>query len=74
MSNGVRFLKFPELKSRGITWSRQHIATLSAARRFPKGVALGEKTIGYVESEIDEWCAARIAERDAKVAATMEAA
>jgi prophage regulatory protein len=72
-SNAVKFLRYPELKARGIPWSRQHLATLSAAGRFPKGVLLGEKTLTYVESEIDDWSAARIAARDATMQA-MEAA
>lgn len=28
---------------------------------FPKPVALGSRSVGWVESEIDEWIAARIA-------------
>ena len=35
--------------------------------RFPKPVRIGEGLsgrIGYVEHEVEKWCAARIAERD----------
>jgi prophage regulatory protein len=33
---------------------------------FPASVPLGERTVGWVESEIDEWIAQRIAQRDAQ--------
>jgi predicted DNA-binding transcriptional regulator AlpA len=39
--------------------------------RFPKSVKLGvgpNGRIAYVEEEIDDWCAAQIAERDRKLA------
>lgn len=31
---------------------------------FPQSVALSERTVAWVESEIDEWIAKRIAQRD----------
>jgi predicted DNA-binding transcriptional regulator AlpA len=34
------------------------------AGRFPRPVNIGEATLGFVESEIDEWAEQRIAERD----------
>lgn len=37
------------------------------ARAFPQPVRLDTRSIRFVESEVDEWIAARIAERDAKV-------
>ena len=36
---------------------------------FPAPVKLGERASAWVESEIAEWCTARIAARDAKAAA-----
>ncbi|MCK1299729.1 AlpA family transcriptional regulator [Bradyrhizobium sp. 24] len=39
---------------------------------FPKPVPLGRKAVAWLESEIEEWKAARVAERDgAQVAAKM---
>jgi prophage regulatory protein len=32
---------------------------------FPKPVTLGANSVGFVESEIDDWLAARAADRDA---------
>jgi prophage regulatory protein len=63
----VKFLRYPELKLRGIPFSRQHIANLGKVGRFPKAVNIGEATLAFVEAEIDAWAAERIAERDALV-------
>jgi prophage regulatory protein len=63
----VKFLRYPELRQRGIPFSRQHVANLAKVGRFPKGVNIGEKTLVYVESEVEAWAAERIAERDARV-------
>jgi prophage regulatory protein len=60
----MKFLRFTELAARGIPFSRQHIHRLVAAGRFPKPVKIGEATNGFIEAEIDNWCAAKIAERD----------
>ena len=62
----VKFLHYPDLKSRGIRFSRQHIFNLAKAGRFPAPVNIGDATIGFVESEIDAWAADRVAARDAK--------
>ena len=35
-----------------------------AAGTFPKPVPLGPKAVGWVEEEVDNWIAARVAERD----------
>lgn len=35
------------------------------AGTFPASIRLGSKSVGWVESEINEWLAARIAARDA---------
>jgi prophage regulatory protein len=66
--NDVTFLRFPELARKGIPFSRQHIHRLIAAGKFPRPVKIGAATNGFVETEIDEWCAAKIAARDARVA------
>lgn len=47
-----------------VLYSPQHIARLEAAGNFPKRVKLGPSRVGWVESEVMEWLAARIAERD----------
>lgn len=35
-----------------------------AAGTFPAPIRLGARAVGFLESEINEWVAARIAERD----------
>lgn len=37
---------------------------------FPKPVSLGDRCVGWVESEVDEWILARIEERDQQATAT----
>lgn len=34
------------------------------AKTFPQPIALGERAVGWVESEVDQWITARINERD----------
>jgi prophage regulatory protein len=41
-----------------------------AARRFPQPVRIGPRRIAFFQDEIDAWLAQRVAERDAKSAAT----
>lgn len=43
--------------------SRTYINTLRDQGRFPRKVQLGEKRIGFVRSEIQDWIEARIAAR-----------
>lgn len=56
-----RILSYPDLKPKGVRWSRQWIDKQIAAGKFPKSVYLGESTRGWVEDEIDDWIDARIA-------------
>ena len=39
---------------------------LEAAGKFPSRIKLTNHASGYIETEIDDWIDARIAERDAK--------
>lgn len=48
-----------------VLYSPAHIARLEAAGLFPKRVRLGAGRVGWVDTEIDDWLRARIAERDA---------
>ncbi len=47
-----------------VLYSPQHIARLEAAGKFPKRVQLGPGRVGWVDTEVQDWLAARIAERD----------
>jgi prophage regulatory protein len=62
----VRVLSYPELRSvKGIRFSRQWIAKLIQAGKFPAPINLSSATKAFIESEIDEWLRDRAAERDA---------
>lgn len=59
----IRFLRLPEVEARvGLSpmtiWRRQKSGT------FPRRVRLGPNAVGWVEEEIEAWCAERAAERD----------
>ena len=57
----TRFLRLPEVMERtGL--SRSTISVRLAAGRFPRPVALGGRAVGWIEAEIEEWVAERIAE------------
>jgi predicted DNA-binding transcriptional regulator AlpA len=58
-----RLLSYSELVTRGIRYTRQHLHRLEASNKFPKRVKIGEHSIAWVESEIDEYLEKRIAER-----------
>lgn len=42
-----------------------HLWRLEKAGRFPRRMKLGPNSVGWLESEIDEWIASRLTERDA---------
>ena len=47
------------------TYSPAHIDRLEKQGLFPKRVKLGQIRVAWVESEVDQWIEARIADRDA---------
>jgi prophage regulatory protein len=60
----TRLLDFKELKStRGIHFSRSHLVRMEIESKFPKRVPLGANRVGWVETEIDEWLAEKLANR-----------
>ena len=57
----IHFLRLPEVMKRtGL--SRSTIYVRVAEGRFPRPVALGGRAVGWIEAEIEEWVAERIAE------------
>lgn len=59
----TKLLSMKELSHKGISYSTSQLYRKIAAGTFPKPVKLGENRIAFVESEIDEWIEARMAER-----------
>ena len=47
-----------------VPFSRQHILRLEKRGRFPRRIRLGENRVAWLRSEIEEWIAARVAERN----------
>jgi prophage regulatory protein len=60
-----RILSYPQLQTeKGIRFSRQWILQLQKAGKFPRSVALGSASAGFIEYEIDEWVDDLIKQRD----------
>ncbi len=59
----MKFLSKKQVRDR-VLYSFAHIARLEAAGAFPKRVPLGPSRVGWVETEIEDWCRARVADRD----------
>ncbi|MDE0357254.1 MAG: AlpA family transcriptional regulator [Gammaproteobacteria bacterium] len=58
----VRVLRLPEVMARtGL--SRSTIYRWRLAGRFPQPIPLGERCVGWIEAELDEWLRERTAER-----------
>ena len=61
-------LRLPEVKTR-IGLSRSSIYLRVSQGAFPPPVSLGGRAVGWIESEVDEWLANRIAESRKELAA-----
>ena len=59
----MRLLSKKEVRLR-VLYSPQHIQRLEDAGKFPRRIRLGQGRVGWLESEVNDWLAARIAERD----------
>lgn len=46
--------------------ARSSVYRLMDSKLFPAAVSLGDRAVGWVESEVQDWIALRIAERDKK--------
>ena len=56
----MRVLSFDELKERkGIRLSREQIRQKRKEGSFPEPLAMGENSVGWLESEIDQWIESR---------------
>ena len=59
----MKFLRLPEVKSRtGV--SRSSIYLFVQNGTFPRPVRIGGRAVAWLETEIDEWIEARLAERE----------
>jgi prophage regulatory protein len=63
-SRSVKIIRLPQVRERtGLSTST--IYSMMAKGLFPKQVQLGVHSVGWVDEEIDDFNAARIAKRDA---------
>jgi prophage regulatory protein len=69
----MKVLGYPDLQSKGIKWTRQHIHRLVKEGRFPPPFKLGDKTNAWTETEIDKYLKDRVAERDTALKVTCAA-
>jgi len=75
LGGAMRILTFPELKSlKGIFYSRRHLRDLCEEGKFPKPVPISAARIGWVEEEVDQWLADKVAQRSADAAPSRERA
>lgn len=58
-----RYLRFSDLKARGIVNNRTTLARWIADFGFPHGVALGPKIRAYREDEVEHWIATNAGRR-----------
>ncbi len=59
----MRLLSKKQVREK-VLYCPAHIARLEAAGSFPKRVRLGQGRVGWLEHEIEDWIASRVAERD----------
>jgi len=65
----MRFLNYSALRDKGVPYTRVHLNRLINADKFPAPIALSNKRIAWVESEIDEWMARLVENRPSRQAA-----
>jgi prophage regulatory protein len=65
--NHPKFLRLAEVRNR-VPYSRSTIYQLITQGKFPKPINLGARAVAWLESDIDEWIAARVGNSRAAVA------
>jgi prophage regulatory protein len=61
----MKLLTFKQLgPEKGIPYSRDHWRRKCNAGEAPRPIPISDRRVAWVEAEIDEWLAARVAERD----------
>jgi prophage regulatory protein len=62
----LKLISYERLKpEKGIEYCRDHLRRKVRAGEFPKPIPVSDRRIAWIEAEVDEWLAARAAERDA---------
>jgi prophage regulatory protein len=64
-----RIIRLPAVRERtGLSTSTIYELMTADPPKFPRQVPIGPKAVGWVEAEVDEFIAERIAERDGRAA------
>ena len=65
----MKLIPYAALAAKGIGYSKVTLWRKERAGAFPRRVPVGASRYAYVEAEIDNWIAQRIADRDTASAA-----
>ena len=69
----MRLIRYNQLSTKGITYSRQQLRRKIAAGEFPKPIPLDDReqrpSIAWLEDEIDGWILHRLERREQRAAA-----
>lgn len=55
----IKILRLPKVKSR-VDLSRSSIYSFIKQGKFPEPISLGDRAVGWLESEIDDWLAEKV--------------
>jgi prophage regulatory protein len=66
------FIRYSQLRAKGIPWCRTHITRLENLGQFPRSIRLGEATVVWIEAEIDAFMATKFAQRRGTVSTRTE--
>ena len=59
----IRFIRKNKTSDQ-VGWTPVHLMREARAGRFPQPVQIGPNSVGFVESEVDEWMKARVEQRN----------
>jgi prophage regulatory protein len=63
--SGRKLINFAELRPRfGVPFTRRHLLTLEAKKKFPARVQVGEHRVAWVESEVQDWIDGKVEARN----------
>ena len=65
----LRIIRKPALRARLGGCSDHHIDDLETREGFPRHIRIGGRSVGWLEHEVDDWIATRMAARDDAVKA-----
>jgi prophage regulatory protein len=71
----MKLIDFKQLKpTKGVRYTRDHLRRMCKAGTFPRPIQISDRSIAWIEEEVDAWLAARAAERDTAREGTARAA